>query len=164
MADGITITLDGVAELRRAMADASVQIRTKAVRNALKEAGKVIQAAARAAAPVLAVPTERRKPGTVKKAIYTRVSKFARQAGNEGVFVNVRPLRGAARIRKLGKAGANNPNDPYYWRFLEFGTRRMAARPFLRPSATGHFPEAIDKFMSSVVPQINKLNAKAAAK
>lgn len=164
MADGLTVTLEGVAELKRALADAPVKIRTKAVRGALKEAGKVIQVAARAAAPVLAVPTATRSRGTVKKNVYTRVSKFARQAGNEGVFINVRPLRGAARVKKLGKAGAKNPNDPYYWWFLEFGTKKMAARPFLRPAATGHFSEVADKFMQSVIPQIEKLNAKAAAK
>lgn len=161
MADALHISLGGVDELKRALADASVKIRTKAVRGALREAGKVIQTAARAAAPVLAVPTARRKPGTVKKNIFTRVSKFARQAGNEGVYINVRGIRGTARIKKLGKAGATNPNDPYYWRFLEFGTRKMAARPFLRPAATANFSAVADKFMQSVIPQIQKLNQRA---
>lgn len=164
MADGLTITLDGVDELKRALKDASVQIRTKAVRGALREAGKVIQGAARAAAPVLAVPTARRKSGTVKKNIFTRVSKFAKQDGNEGVYINVRSIRGAARVKRLGKAGAANPNDPYYWRFLEFGTRKMAPRPFLRPAATANFPAAVSKFMQSVVPQIEKLNNRAKLK
>ena len=33
-----------------------------------------------------------------------------------------------------GKSGAANPDDPFYWRFVEFGTSKMAARPFLRPA------------------------------
>ena len=60
-----------------------------------------------------------------------RTSKFARQQGNAGVFVGVRPLRGA-RERKLGRRGATNPNDPYYWWFVEFGTSKMPGTPFMR--------------------------------
>ena len=162
MADGISVKLEGVAELKIAMAGAAKHIRTKAVRGALREAGKVIQAAAKFAVPVLAVPTKTRKPGTVKRAISVRNSKFARQRGDEGVFVSVRPLKGAARIKKLGKASAKNPNDPFYWRFLEFGTKNMRARPFMRPAVDSRGEAAIRRFMQSVVPQINKLNAKAA--
>mgnify|MGYP000561918945 CR=1 FL=1 len=44
-----------------------------------------------------------------------------------GVFVNVKPAKSANR-------GARNPNDPFYWSFLEFGTSKMAARPFMRPA------------------------------
>lgn len=160
MADALQIKLEGVDELKRALAGAAVHIRTRAVRSALREAGKVIQAASRAAAPVLAVPTKRRLPGTVKRNIVVRASKFARAAGDEGVYVNVRGIRGKARVRRLGKAGASNPNDPFYWRFVELGTRKMAARPFLRPAAESKGQEAINTFMRSVVPQIEKLNAK----
>lgn len=164
MADYLSVKLDGVAELKAALAEAAVTIRTRAVRGALREAGKVIQTAARAAAPVLKVPTARRNVGTVKKNILVRASKFARQAGDEGVYINVRGIRGKARVKRLGRGGARNPNDPYYWRFLEFGTRKMVARPFLRPAATGKGEEAIAKFMQSVVPQIEKLNTRVRSK
>jgi HK97 gp10 family phage protein len=158
MADGVTVKLEGVADLKRALAEAAADIRRKAVRGALREAGKVIQAAARAAAPVLMVPTPYRKPGTIKRNIVVRASKFARRSGDEGVYINVRGIRGKARAAKLGKAGAKNPNDPYYWRFVELGTKKMAARPFLRPAADRQGDAAIRKFMASVVPQIEKLN------
>lgn len=160
MDDGFTVKLEGIDELKRALADASKQIRTKAVRGALRKAGQVISKAAKQAAPVLSAPTRTRNPGTVKKAIAVRNSKFARQAGDEGVFIGVRPLRGS-RQKKLGKAGAKNPNDPFYWRFLEFGTKKMKARPFLRPASDSQGETAIKTFMDSVIPQIDKLNAKA---
>ena len=160
MADGVTVKLEGVDALNKALAEATKQIRTKAVRSALRKAGQVISKEAKQAAPVLSAPTKTRKPGTVKKAIAVRASKFARQAGNEGVFINVRPLRGS-RQKTLGKAGAKNPNDPFYWRFVEFGTVKMKARPFLSPAAESKGNEAIKTFMDSVIPQIEKLNAKA---
>lgn len=187
MADGFTVKLEGIDELKRRLNDASKTIRVKAVRGALRKAGQIISKAAKVAAPVLSVPTKTRKPGTVKKAIAVRNSKFARQAGNEGVFIGVRPLRGA-RQNKLGKAGANNPNDPYYWRFIEFDTKPhlikaknkkclyfngkfvksvnhpgTKGKRFLTQAADSKGEEAIKTFMDSVIPQIEKLNAKGAA-
>jgi hypothetical protein len=65
-----------------------------------------------------------RKPGTVQKAVSVRTSKASRQAGNVGVFVNVRPA-------KKGQRGAKNWRDPFYWSFLYRGTKHQPARPFL---------------------------------
>ncbi len=156
--DAFLVKLDGVDDLKVAMATAAKHIRTKAVRAALRSAARVIQADAKARAPVLVVPTPYRKTGTVKGRITVRASKTARRDGNEGVYINVRPLRGVAQVKKFGKAGAKNPNDPFYWRFLEFGTRKMQAKPFLRPAAEAKGNEAISVFMRSVVPQIERLN------
>lgn len=174
MADGVTVKLEGVDALNKALAEATKQIRTKAVRSALRKAGQVISKEAKQAAPVLSAPTKTRKPGTVKDAITVRGSKLARQAGNEGVFIGVRPAKGAkykaigkifgvsirAKVRQ-SKRGAKSPDDPFYWRFLEFGTAKMKARPFLSPAAESKGNEAIKTFMDSVIPQIEKLNEKA---
>lgn len=159
MADGFDVKLTGIDELTKALANATKQIRTKAVRSSLRKAGNVISKAAKQAAPVLKVPTKTRNAETVKKNIAVRNSKFARQAGNEGVFIGVRPLRGS-RQKKLGKASAKNPNDPFYWSFLEFGTKKMSARKFMT-NAADKGNEAVKVFMDSVIPQIEKLNAKA---
>jgi HK97 gp10 family phage protein len=161
MADSVRVRLEGVDQLRAALKDAAQTIRTRAVRGALRKAALVIRNAAKARAPVLQVATPRRKAGTVRNRISVRPSKFARQAGNEGVFVGVKPLRGKVDLRRFGKAGANNPNDPFYWRFLEFGTRKMRARPFLGPAASQRGGEAVQVFMREVVPQINRLNSRA---
>lgn len=161
MADEVQIRLDGIDELKQALANTSKRIRTQAVRAALRQAGRVIQAAAKQSAPVLAIPTKTRSSGTVKRRISVRASKFARQAGDEGVYVSVKPLRGKADTRRYGRASASNPNDPFYWRFVEFGTRKMGAKPFLGPAARTQGEAAIQAFMQSVIPQIDKLNAKA---
>lgn len=160
MVDGVVVKLEGIDELKKALADVSKKIRVKAVRSALRKAGAVIAKAARQSAPVLHVPTKKRHTGTVRKNIAVRNSKFARQAGDEGVFVGVRPLRGS-RQKKLGKAGAANPNDPFYWRFLEFGTKKMARRAFLGPAVQQEGENAIKEFMNHVIPQIEKLDKKA---
>ena len=172
VSDGITVRLEGVDELKRALADAAAKVRTKAVRGALREAGKAIQQQAKTNAPILKAPARNRRPGTIKRNITVRPSKFARKGGNEGVYVSVRPLRGS-RQKKLGRAGANNPNDPFYWLFQEFGWQprapkkgprapRVEGRYFMTAAAQAKGQEAIARFMSSAIQQIEKLNAKAA--
>lgn len=158
MADSVRVKLQGVKALKRALRDAPRKIRVKAVRRALTLAGRVIRDEAKAHAPLLQAPSPYRTRGTVKRRIAVRPSKFARQGGDEGVFIGVRPIRGKAQIKRYGKASARNPNDPFYWRFLEFGTRKMAARPFLGPAARSKGEQAIAVFVKETVPAIEKLN------
>lgn len=159
--------LSGVDELKAALAAAKQKIRTKAVRGALRMAASLIRDEARRLAPVLdpgayPSPPKYRTPGTVKKRIVVRASKYARADGNEGVFVSVKPLRGKADTRRYGKASAKNPHDPYYWRFLEFKTKRNGGqRSFMTPAVEAKGEAAIKRFMAEVVPKIEKLNEKA---
>lgn len=184
--DSVTVQLEGIDELKRALADVSKQIRTKAVRGALRQAGNIIKKQAQSNAPILKSPAQNRKPGTLRRSITVRASKFARRNKDEGVYISVRPLRGS-RQKRLGKAGANNPNDPFYWRFLEFGTKAyvikptkgrrllkfgvrfaksvkhpgIAAQRFMTRAAEQRGKEAIAVFMREVIPQIEKFNARA---
>lgn len=144
----------GIPELKAALAGLVPKLRRQALRNALAAGARVVRDEARRRAPVLQ-PTMRapyRKPGTVRKAIVVRTSKAARARGDVGVFVNVRPAR-------RGQRGAKNPNDPFYWRFLEFGTKHIAPRAFLQAGAK-RLTEALQKFKAVIGPQIDKMNKK----
>lgn len=37
-------------------------------------------------------------------------------------------------------------SDAFYWRFLEFGTVNMSARPFFRPAAEGYQEKFVQQF------------------
>lgn len=183
MADELRLQLSGIDELKQALRAVPDALRKRVLRNALAVAGREIRDAARAAAPVLKSPARRRTPGTIKSNIVVRTSKRARQAGDVGVFVSVRPLRGA-REKKLGRRGAENPRDPYYWWWQEFGwtpagrrainvtaktrslnraaPRRIQGRRFITNAARDRGESAIATFMKAVVPQIEKLNHKGA--
>lgn len=150
----ISAKVNGIPELKAALAGLVPKLRRQALRNALAAGARVVRDEARRRAPVLQ-PTLRapyRKPGTVRKAVSVRTSKTARRAGDVGVFVNVRPA-------KRGQRGAKNPNDPFYWRFLEFGTKKMAARPFLQAGAR-KLADALEAFKRVIRPQIDKMNRK----
>jgi len=146
----------GIPDLKAALAGIVPKLRVRALRNALAAGARVVQREARAQAPVInpssaAVRKGYRTPGTVRKAISVRTSKLARRNGDVGVFVNVRPAKRGAR-------GAKNPRDPFYWRFLEFGTSSgTRAWGFLRRGAD-KLPEALQVFIRSVRPAIERLN------
>ena len=156
----------GIPDMRQALAGIPAKLRVRALRNALAAGARVVQKAARGATPeisatALAVRKGYRKPGTVKKAIRVRTSKVAKKAGDVGVFVNVRPakgskFRGGLKVR-ASQRGAKSPNDPYYWRWLNFGAKHMRAFNFLDKGAQ-QLPQALQVFLAKIVPQIEKLN------
>lgn len=157
MADGIEVILEGIDDMARRLRDVPIALRKKVLLRALRKGAQIISRDAKAGAPVLKRPAPFRKPGTVKKAISVRTSKVARKSGDVGVFVGVKPLRGA-RQKKLGKAGAKNPNDPYYWRFLEFDTRRGPGKKFLTHAASNKASAALDAAIAEVAPAIEKMD------
>lgn len=150
----ISAKVTGIPDLKAALAGIVPKLRRQALRNALAAGARIVRDDARRRAPVLqpTLRTPYRKPGTVRKAISVRTSKQARRRGDVGVFVNVRPAQ-------RGQRGAKVPTDPFYWRFLEFGTKKMAARSFLQPAA-GRLADALEKFKAVIGPQIAKLNRK----
>lgn len=151
----IKTTVSGLPDLRDALRSIPEKLRKRAIANALRAGARVVQRTARPAAPVIPAgspPVRRgvRKPGTLQKAISVRTSKLARRKGDVGVFVNVRPA-------KKGQRGAKNPNDPFYWRFVEFGTKFAAARPFLTVGAK-RLGDALQVFIAKIGPAIEKVN------
>jgi len=149
---GEVVRIEGLDNLKRKLAEVPKAMRKRVPRNALAAGAREVRDVAKRNAPVLTLGTSLkapyRKPGTVKQAIRVRTSKADRRAGDVGVFVNVRPA-------KAGQRGAKNPNDPFYWRFLEFGTKKMPARPFLQ-RATSALPKALTIFQERIAKWIQE--------
>lgn len=110
--------VQGLPDFKRELLALPEKLRKRALRNALAAGARVVRDAARVEAPVLsqqnALLAPYRTPGLLRKSIVVRTSKRDRRMGDVGVFVNVRPAKGAAR-------GAKSKLDPFYWRWLEFG-------------------------------------------
>lgn len=73
------------------------------------------------------------KPGKLKKSIKRKRVKLA---DSTGVSIFSAPI-------KSGMAGKYNV---FYWRFLEYGTPKMAAVPFIRPAFDHKKEESLDLF------------------
>lgn len=172
---GETVRVQGLEQLLAKFKEIPLALRKRVLRNALAAGARVVRDDAKRTAPLLsgALKAPLRTRGTVRNAIAVRTSKVARRAGNVGVFVNVKPLPGNQyktvvtkgplggvhkhrTLVKRSARGATNPKDPFYWRFLEFGTKKMGARSFLRPAAAklgaalGVFEQKIGAWLASV--------------
>lgn len=150
---GAEVKLEGFDELAAKLRSIAPAMRKKVLRNALSAGARLVRDEAKRTVPVLSGGSKApyRKPATVKTAIRVRTSKAERRAGNVGVFVNVKPA-------KSNERGAKSRNDPFYWRFLEFGTKKMAPRPFLKPAAN-RLDAALEIFKAQVSRWIEKVNA-----
>lgn len=172
---GAEVKVEGFKELAAKLRALAPAMRKKVLRNALAAGGRLVRDEAKRKAPVLSntIKAPYRKPGTVRDAITVRTSKDARNAGDVGVFVNVRPAKGAKfktvttnyvflKVRnrvqtRASNRGAKSRNDPYYWRFLEFGTKKMPARPFLKPAAQ-RLNDALQVFQAQIGKWFDKVN------
>jgi HK97 gp10 family phage protein len=173
-AESAGVRVEGLADMSRRLKAIAPELRAKVLRTALAAGARVVRDDARRRVPVLAASTPTRKPGTVRNAIVVRTSKVDKRAGNVGVFVNVRPAKGAVyrtqktlfggkrrTLKRASQRGARSQNDPFYWRFLEFGTRKMSARPYLKPAAA-RLQEALGVIVPKLAAYFRKVDARAA--
>lgn len=189
MASEVKLKITGLQNARDVLRGLVPKLRRGALRTALRAGAKVVRDEAKRRVPVLKASTFSgasalrrgvRKVGTLKRAIATRASKRDTRAGNVGVYVNVKPLKGGS---------AKNPNDPFYWRWQEFGWNPSSgasggargaqgkryrralgkrggakAKPgaaFLR-NAASKLPQALQAFEKSLAPAVQRFQSKGA--
>lgn len=169
-----TQQIRGFDDLAAKLREIPKAMRKRVLRNALAAGGRLVRDKAKADAPVLQGSVPYRTPGLLKKSIVVRTSKRDRRAGDVGVFVNVKPAPGAKyktrtsrflgvkikeRVQtRTSQRGAKSKTDPFYWRFVNFGTKKMAARPFLT-NAASRLPAALAVFQAQVGKWVAKTNA-----
>jgi HK97 gp10 family phage protein len=129
MADTFTIRgLDGILDKLRKLPD---RVANNAVRRSLRKGANVIRDAARNNAKRIDDPETRNR-------IWKNISvssggkKRERKAGGPMMRVGV---RGGARFNRSAN-DLPGGNTTGYWRFVELGTSKMAAEPFLRPAGS----------------------------
>jgi HK97 gp10 family phage protein len=146
MVDGVKIKVEGLAELDRKLRSLGPKIARSALRSSLNAAAQVIKKDAILRAPVL---TGR----LAKKAIYVTRSRSSATPTKEVYVVGVR------QWKRGGKVKAYGPQDAFYWRFLEFGTKHIAARPFLVPAFETKKQEAFERFKQKLREKIAQLTS-----
>lgn len=112
------VEIKGLSELLKAMKELPKAIEQKCLKVAVMTGANVIK---RAAADLVV-----RRTGLVAKAI--RIG-FNRKESTPGKAVYHVFISQKVKDKLKGKT-----RDAFYWRFLEFGTVKMAAKPFMRPA------------------------------
>lgn len=132
------VEIKGLNELMQALKQLPKEVEKKCLRPAVAAGAVVI----RKAAQDLVV----RRTGLVAKAI--RVG-FNRKESTPGravyhVFVS----------QKVKDKLKNVTRDAFYWRFLEFGTVKMSAKPFMRPAFDSTNREAAEVIKGKLAERI----------
>lgn len=131
----LSVKVTGLKELGQALENLGQKTKNKLGAKAMRKGGAIIRDQARANAPMLKEKVQHRKRGTLKKNIMA--STKPQKDGSVRTIIFVRSLKNSKVLEfkdKTGRGGAYNPNDPFYWRFVEFGTSKMPAQPFLQPA------------------------------
>ena len=125
------VTVIGLKELNARLAALPAEISNKPLKAALRKVGRVVQKTAK--------DKVRRKTGALAdNIIVARIRKLPK--GEEAVQVTIRArakkYKDNARNRRTGRVGGAyaDVGPLFYARFLEFGTSKMQAYPFLRPA------------------------------
>jgi HK97 gp10 family phage protein len=122
MAKYESVQIKGLDALAKALKELPDRVAKNGLRAAVYAGAKVIRDEAKLQALVAT--------GTLKRAVILKQIPELSTKNKQTFFVTVRQGK---KYRKQGKKG-NLSQDAWYWRFVEFGTVKMSARPFLRPA------------------------------
>ena len=132
MANRETVKVEGLAQLAKALRELPDRVAKNGLRVAVYSGAKVIRDEARLRAPkaTMSLGPLQPPPGTLKRSVIMKHIPELSNLTRQTFFVTVRHGK---KYRKQGKKG-NLSQDAWYWRFVEFGSSKMRARPFLRPA------------------------------
>lgn len=154
----------GIAEIGRRLRALPPALGSKGggpLRYALFQSAKVLRDAAIARAP--------KKTGNLRENIVTKRHRNPKAVGateryDIGFKGGTRKLTNNARNRRAGRAGARvtTAGVAFYGRFLELGTSKMPARPFLRPAIEAKRGEAVQVFSRAFLLAVERAEKKLA--
>lgn len=149
-----SVDLNGLPELLTKLENLSFDMKKRGGRFALRKAAQVIreQVKANAIAKNLDDPATGRS--IVKNVAERWNGKLFKRTGDLGFRVGI--LQGAVLPKKGEEpnlsAGAKTP----HFRLLEFGTEKMAARPFMRPALSQSAQAAANTFIAQYKKSIDR--------
>lgn len=138
MSDRVDLQVEGLDELNRKLRALGPDLATRALRAAVAAGAQEIKKDVVARVPVAT--------GTLRRAVYTKFIREESGPERKTFFVGVRS----------GKRYQKKNLDAFYWRFLEFGTARLAARPFIRPAWDARAGAALNRIKAKLAERIEK--------
>lgn len=140
------MNLTGFKEMAEKLKQLGPRLGKNGLRAATSAAAAVIRNEARNLAPV--------DTGEMKKDIQFKREREVR--GGELFTASYSVYtRGGKKSRLSGKA-RNVDKDSFYWKFVEFGTAKMQAQPFMRPAFEAKKEEAVTRLGEKLDERIQK--------
>lgn len=174
MINRVDMEIKGIDEVANMLATLPPEIVSKRggpVRAALRKAAIVIQKEAQKnVRAIVAEPNKDGKPskstGALEKAISVGRGKYLGGNNGERYLVWIPKLkqkyantRDNVRKRRAGKTYYTE-SPQFYGRFLEYGTAKMSAKPFMRPAVMNKGAEAINVAKTDLLKRIDAIAQK----
>lgn len=155
---------DGVDEALGRMRNLSLAVRKGAFKRAVRQGAVVIQKQAQANARAIDDPSTK---NSIPRNIAVQYSSPKSKAEG-GIVYRVGVLGGAQQLHRdnkknrrkgiVGQATSGTNGSTWYWRFIELGTSKMRARPFMVPAliakgaaAQNAIVDGLDKAITAAV-------------
>ena len=136
----LTLNVQELAALTDRLRDIEAKIAKKALRTAARKGMTLVRDEVKANAPEDTSPDA--------DNIKTKTHIALQTSFRRGVlFVRV-GVRGGAKA---------NPDVPYYWRFQEFGTKDIPARPFMQPALESNADAVLDKITQELKRELDRV-------
>lgn len=139
--DSITAKLAGLDAITRKMKGLPGKLQKKYLYKALRKGAGIVRKAAVASAKKL---DRKETPNKIYKAIAIQTApRLGKSQHGSAVRVGVR-------------GGATKENPVFYWRFFEFGTEKMPARPFMLPALESNIGRATDAVVETLTKSMDE--------
>lgn len=157
--------IQGLDEVLAKMRALGPGLAAKGARTAMRKAANVVRDAAKANAAKLDRPeTPLRIADNIAVQFSAKTLKTTGDVmmrvgvrGGAKQYSNTRENRGKGRVGTEYAIGGST----FYWRFLEFGTSKMPARPFMRPALQENIGRATDVAVVELNKALDRLAKKA---
>lgn len=150
MADSIKFKIEGLDSLIGKLRAVSYDLKFKGGRAALRAAAKVVVLAAQENAQAIDDPESAE---SISKNIVARWDgDLYKRTGDLGFRVGV--LGGAKESKGTKKAYPGG--DTFHWRFIEFGTSKIPATPFMRPALSENIDRVTNTFVTFYEKSIDR--------
>jgi HK97 gp10 family phage protein len=151
MAD-FSVKMNGVDELAKKLQGLKYDLAKKGGRFALRKAAQVIRNQARQNAQ--RVDDSETGRSIARNIVEKWNGRLNKQTGDLGFRVGVN--QGAVLPKKGERPDESAGGPTPHWRLLEFGTEKMAARPFMVPAIEASAQQATDTFITEYGKAIDR--------
>jgi HK97 gp10 family phage protein len=136
----MSVKVEGLDQLADRLKGLGPDISKKTLARSVSRGARVVRNAVNNRAPI--------DTGRLKRAVYTK--KLSKESnGNQQTYIV--GVRSGKRYQKTDR-------DAFYWRFHEFGTEKLPAKPFIRPAFESSKFEAAERIKEVLIKQVDKYN------
>lgn len=145
----VEVKLTGFKELSQALKELGPRVARNSLRRAVSSGAAVVRNEARRRA--------RKDTGEMAKDVQIKRERDTKGAMSATYSVFVR----SGKKSRLSGKSRDVQKDSFYWRFLEFGTSKMPAHPFMRPAFEAKRMQALEAIQAKLDEGVQKAAAEA---